>query len=125
MTKNALEFETPLVEGIIRKRKSQFTMDVEVDGVVYNGHCPTTGRIGNIVLNDIPCLLSKSKDETRKTPYTVEAISLDLMHKKNKSWIGINQNAVNRYVEHFIRTGQFYNMLRHGETVKREQTLGN
>ncbi|MEE9448871.1 MAG: DNA/RNA nuclease SfsA [Ignavibacteriaceae bacterium] len=125
MTENALEFETPLVEGIIRKRKSQFTMDVEVDGFVYNCHCPTTGRIGNIVLNDIPCLLSESKDETRKTPYTVEAISLDLMHKKNKSWIGINQNAVNRYVEHFLRTGQFYDMVRHGETVKREQTLGN
>ena len=111
------------MDGIIRKRKSQFTIDVKVDGVVYNCHCPTTGRIGNIVLNDIPCLLSKSKDKTRKTPYTVEAISLDLKHKKNKSWIGINQNAVNRYVEHFIRTGQFYDMVRPGETVKREQTL--
>ena len=125
MKKNAFVFETPLVEGVIRKRKSQFTMDVEIDGVVYNCHCPTTERIGNIVLNDIPCMLSKSKNETRKTPYTVEAISLDLMNKKNKSWIGINQNAANRYVEHFLMTGQFFDMLEPVEIVKREQALGN
>lgn len=124
MDKNAFVFETPLVEGIIRNRKSQFTMEVEVDGVVCSCHCPTTGRIGNIVLSDIPCLLSKSKDETRKTPFTVEAVSLDLPQENNKLWIGINQNAVNRYVEHFLRTGQFSDMVEHGESVMREQTLG-
>jgi len=99
-------------------------MNVEIDDIEYNCHCPTTGRIGNIVLTDIPCLLSKSKDKTRKTSYTVEAISLDLINRKNKSWIGINQNAANRYVEHFLRTGQLCNMVSHGKTVKREQTLG-
>lgn len=100
-------------------------MEVEVDGTVYDCHCPVTGRIGNIVLAGVPCLLSKRTDASRKTPYTVEAISLDRPSRKNKSWIGINQNAVNRYVEHFLRTGQFADMVGSEILVKREQKLGD
>lgn len=122
---NAFIFETPLIEGVIRKRKNRFIMEVEIDGEICDCHCPTTGSIGNIVLQDIPCLLSKSKDTARKTLYTVEAISLDLPSENNKSWIGINQNAANRYVEHFLKTGQFSAMVEKGDTVKREQKLGN
>lgn len=122
---NAFIFETPLIEGVICKRRNRFIMEVEINGVLYDCHCPTTGRIGNIVFSNIPCLLSKSKDTTRKTLYTVEAISLDLRSENNKSWIGINQNAANRYVEHFLRTGQFSAMVKNGDAVKREQHLGN
>ncbi|WP_279230940.1 hypothetical protein [Clostridium tyrobutyricum] len=89
-------FETPLLEGIIRKRPNRFIMQVELNGVIFDCHCPTTGRIGNIILEDIPCLLSKSPNKTRKTPFTVEAISLDDIDTNKKRWIGINQNAANR-----------------------------
>ena len=61
-------FETPLVEGVIEKRKSQFTMLVNYEGEVYSCHCPTTVRVGNLDLAGRPCLMSKSKDEKRKTP---------------------------------------------------------
>ena len=38
-----------LIEGIIDKRKSQFTMLVTAEGQTgVPCHCPTTGRIGNI-----------------------------------------------------------------------------
>ncbi len=117
-------FETPLVEGTIIKRNSQFIMEVNLDGEVINCHCPTTGRIGDIELAGIPCLLSKSKDTTRKTPYTVEAISVDLPSTKNKKWIGINQNAANRYVEHFLKNGSFSGMVGEPAEVLREQKLG-
>jgi sugar fermentation stimulation protein A len=122
---NAFTFEAPLKEGLILKRKNRFIMEVEIDGLIYNCHCPTTQSIGNIVLHNIPCLLSKSNDIARKTLYTVEAISLDLPPEKNKSWIGINQNAVNRYVEHFLKTGQLSAIVINGDIVKREQKLGN
>lgn len=91
MEDTVLRYETPLVEGIIEKRKSQFTIDVVIDNELVRCHCPTTGRIGNIDLSGIPCLLSKSTDPKRKTPYTVEAVSLDLPESKEKAWIGINQ----------------------------------
>ncbi|VBB09216.1 sugar fermentation stimulation protein [Lucifera butyrica] len=125
INKKPFIFERPLIEGVIRKRRNRFIMEVDIDDTVYDCHCPATGRIGNIVFRNIPCLLSQSNDTKRKTSYTVEAISLDLPSEDNKSWIGINQNAVNRYVEHFLKTGQLSAMVENGNNVMREQKLGN
>ena len=120
-----LKYEVPLIEGIIERRKSQFTIDVVINNEVVTCHCPTTGRIGNIDLSGIPCLLSKSDDPKRKTPYTVEAVSLDLEKSKEKSWIGINQNAANRYVENALVEGLLPDMVSGYDTVIREQVLGS
>ena len=120
-----LKYEVPLIGGIIERRKSQFTIDVVIDNEVVTCHCPTTGRIGNIDLSGIPCLLSKSDDPKRKTPYTVEAVSLDLEKSKEKSWIGINQNAANRYVENALVEGLLPDMVSGYDTVIREQVLGS
>lgn len=117
-------FAEPLTEGLIVRRRNRFIMDVEIDGSLYSCHCPVTGRIGNIVFKDIPCLLSKSTDPARKTSHTIEAISVDPPAQKEKSWIGINQNAVNRYVEHFLRSGRFSDMVENVNIIKREQSLG-
>jgi len=110
-------FELPLVEGIIKNRSNRFIMNVEIDGIVYACHCPATGRIGGIAFQDIPCLLSKAKEGKRKTPFTVEAISLDLSVQEKKTWIGINQNAANRYIEHFLKSEQLGNMVVNGSSV--------
>ncbi len=85
------KYEKSLREAVIKRRKSQFTIDVVFDDEALMCHCPTTGRIGNIDLAGIPCLLSESNDPKRKTPCTVEAVSLDLPISREKSWIGINQ----------------------------------
>lgn len=118
-------FETPLIEATIVCRKSQFTMDINLDDASYYCHCPTTGRVGNLDLSGRPCLLSRSKDPARKTAFTVEAVSLNRPDDKEKSWIGINQNAVNRYVEHYLSTGGFLDMVGKVKEIHREQLLGN
>ena len=118
-------FESPLAEGVITKRKSQFTIIVNIDGQDVSCHCPTTGRVGDMDLSGRPCLLSKSKDPNRKTPYTVEAVSLNKPDDNDKKWIGINQNAVNRYAEHFLKNGGFEKIVGTDKTVQREKTLGN
>ena len=120
----AFRFAEPLCEGIIEKRKSQFTMVIQYEGQTYNAHCPTTGRVGNLDLSGRPCLMSKSSDPKRKTPFTVEAVSLNRPEDTDKSWIGINQNAANRYVEHFLTNGGFADMVGTGNEVHREQFLG-
>ena len=74
---NFFKFDRELIEGRIKERKSQFIIEVEIANEIIPCHCPTTGRIGNIELSGRPCLLSKSQDVKRKTPYTVEAISLN------------------------------------------------
>ncbi|MDR3179939.1 MAG: DNA/RNA nuclease SfsA [Holosporaceae bacterium] len=114
-------FNPFLEQALVISRQNRFLMQVEKDGSTFLCHCPSTGKIGNIIFDKIPCLLSKSADEKRKTLYTVEAISLD----KAKSWIGINQNAVNRYVEHFFCRNALEEIVKNGPAILREQKIGN
>ena len=120
---DTIMFDPPCTEGVIERRRSQFTMAVAVGGETVLCHCPTTGRVGNIDLAGRPCLLSPSQDPGRKTRFTVEAVSLDRPEDSSKKWIGINQNAANRYVEHYLRSGGFEDMVGRGE-VRREVFLG-
>lgn len=84
----AFEFAEPLREGVIVRRKSRFTMAVDFGGEELAFHCPTTGRVGNIDASGMTCLVSLARPEDA-----------------DKYWIGINQNAANRYVEHYLRCG--------------------
>lgn len=116
-------FAEPLVAGVVVRRPNRFIIEVETDGVVVGCHCPTTGRIGNLILDGLPCLLSRSHSSTRKTPYTVEAISFDPPNTSQTSWIGINQNAANRYVEQAL-LHQLLAGIVTTDTLLREQVLG-
>ena len=118
-------FTTPLQEGIILKRNSQFTIDVLLNNKIVKCHCPTTGRIGDIDLKNIPCLVSQSNNTKRKLLYTVEAISCDELNIKEKNWIGINQILSNKFVEYFLNTHQLSNMISGYKNIKREVPLGN
>jgi sugar fermentation stimulation protein A len=118
-------FDPPLVEGFLLRRRNRFIFEVDVNGTIHDCHCPTTGTIGDVVLKDMPCLLSRSQSTARKTAFTVEAVSFDQPSAVARSWVGINQNAANRYVEHFLRTGAFANMVGQSGEVLREQRLGH
>lgn len=119
-----MKFSYPLIEGKILSRRGQFVMFVEINGVTERCHCPTTGRIGTFEIIGRPCLLSRSENLTRSTRYTVEAVSLNRPEDKIKSWIGINQNASNRYVEYYLNNGGFKEMIHVGGKVLREKVLG-
>lgn len=94
-----LAFDEPLVEGVVVSRPNRFIIEADIDGQLHRTHCPTTGRIGNFSPVGRPILLSASDNPNRSTSHTVEAISLDMPENPHKSWIGVNQNAANRYVE--------------------------
>lgn len=117
-------FQQKLQEGIIIKRNSQFTIDVKLNEEIIRCHCPTTTRIGNIELKNIPCLISYNNDPKRKLKYTVEAISCDNLDKKDKKWIGINLIFSNKIVDFMLNTHQFDKMLGRYKNIKREVTLG-
>jgi sugar fermentation stimulation protein A len=118
-----LLFPARLSEGVIRLRPNRFVMLVELKGRVVRCHCPTTGRLGDLRLPGLRCLVSKSANPNRKTGYTVEAISLAPAGRKGRVWIGINQTAANAYVNFFLVTGQLKEMVA-GE-VRREVKLGH
>ncbi len=120
-----LLFPEPLREGVILARPNRFIMDVDFgDEEVARCHCPVVSRIGGLDLAGRPCLVSDSHNPKRKMPLTVEAFSLDLPGAAQKRWIGINQNASNRYVEHFLSAGAFDGLLGPVREVRREVPLG-
>ena len=68
-------------------------------------HCPAVSRIGGLGASGAPVPRVRLPQLKRKMPLTVEAYSLQQPDDPDKHWIGINQNASNRYVEHFLREG--------------------
>lgn len=120
-------FDSPLKETVISRRRNRFIMEILIDGKIVDAHCPSTGSIGGIKdFENIPCLVSEhSESLTRKTKYTVEAISFDLPNVKNKTWIGINQTQANRYIEFFLKSGVFSKMIPKISLIERERKLGN
>ncbi len=121
-----MKFNIPLIEGIIVRRDNRFIMSVNLEGEIIRCHSPVTGRIGTIDVVGRPCLLSFSNNPNRATKYTVEAISLNKPTDKQKTWIGINQNAANKYVEYFLKNNAFDRMIATDESnlILREQILG-
>ncbi|MFA6889157.1 MAG: DNA/RNA nuclease SfsA [Candidatus Woesearchaeota archaeon] len=116
---NKYLFSKPLIPELIKSRPNRFIMQVDIKGKTEKCHCPCTGRIGNIVFKEIPCLLSKSTDPHRKTKYTVEAISLN-----SKGWIGIDQTKANTYIEFFLKNNLLKNMIS-VTNIQREVKLHN
>ncbi|MPY59657.1 DNA/RNA nuclease SfsA [Streptomyces spongiae] len=116
-------FPEPLTQAVVIRRPNRFIIDVDIEGKPVACHCPTTGRIGNLVVDGVPCLLSRSRSSTRKTPYTVEALSVDPPGTPRPAWIGINQTAANRYVEQALRSGLLPQIVT-AESVQREVRLG-
>jgi sugar fermentation stimulation protein A len=118
-------FSDALIEGQISSRPNRFIMNVLVEGEIRRCHCPTTGRIRDIVFKNVPCLVEKSDDPKRSTWGTVEAISMDPPGKAEKSWIGIDQGRANDFISFFIGSGQMERMLGTVRTVKREVKMGD
>ncbi len=119
MVSPVYRFSDPLRAGTILSRPNRFIMMVRSRGRTIRCHCPTTGRLGDLKLEGLPCLYSTSTSVKRKTAHTVEAISTSPMSKR---WVGINQTAANRYFEFFLRKGALTKLAR-GE-VQREVRLG-
>lgn len=114
------KFESPLIQGTMLKRKSQFTATVMVDGQEITAHIPTTNRIGDVENKDLPCLLSYHDDPKRKLKYDIEAVLLS----DDDNWVGINQILSNRLVEHFLREHELDQVVSDFDGIQREVKLG-
>lgn len=118
-------FPERLREGTILARPNRFIMDVDLDGETVRCHCPVVSRIGDIDTAGLPCLVSDSHNPRRKLPLTVEALSLTAPGDPGRRWVGLNQNASNRYVEHFLRQGAVPGIVDEPVPVRREVPLGS
>ena len=113
------KFDKPLLKGVMVKRNSQFTAEVKLNGETFTAHVTTTNRIGDVVINKIPCLLSYHFDKNRKYNYDIDAVLLS----DDDNWVGINQILSNKLVEFFLKTHQLDKMAK-GKKILREVKLG-
>lgn len=120
-----LYFDKPLRHATIKSRINRFIFIVDYNGLEVEAHCPSGGTIAGIprkLMTQLPCLLSDHGDNTtRRTRYTVEAISLDNGH----TYMGINQTASNHYVHQFLQDEDVQSVLNINGPVAREKKLGN
>ena len=120
-----ITFDKPLLHATIKSRINRFIFIVDLNGLEVEAHCPSGGTIAGIARKDfkqIPCLMSDHGDNTtRRTRYTVEAISLDNGH----TYMGINQISSNHYVHQFLQDEDVQSVLNINGPVAREKKLGN
>ena len=118
--KKMYKFKEPLIEATLIKRNSQFTATVDLNGEEITVHVPNTGRIGDVDLKNVPCLLSYHKDKKRKLKYDVDAVLLS----DDDNWVGINQILTNKLIKYFLETNQVSQMIVSTEPISREVKLG-
>lgn len=86
-----LIFDKPLIDGLILSRLNRFIFNVQIGDQIVKAHCPSGGTIAGLSrknMQNLKCYLSDNGEDTsRRTRYTVEAISLD----DGASYMGINQ----------------------------------
>lgn len=120
-----ITFDKPLLHATIKSRINRFIFIVDYNGLEVEAHCPSGGTIAGIPrknFKSIKCLISDHGDNTtRRTRYTVEAISLDNGH----TYMGINQTASNHYVHQFLQDEDVQSVLSINGPVAREKKLGN
>ncbi len=120
-----IKFDQKLIKSTIKSRINRFIFIIEIDGEEVEAHCPTGGIIAGISrkdIKDLPCLVSDHGSNTsRRTRYTVEALSLD----DGLTYMGINQTKSNRYVGEFLKDKEVARKLQISDSIKREKRLGN
>ena len=95
-----MQFEKPLVEGILLKRYKRFLADIKLsDGRFITAHCPNSGSMKSCKEPGWKVLVSESDNPNRKLKYTWE-----MVHNRT-CWIGINTQIPNKIALEAIQNG--------------------
>jgi sugar fermentation stimulation protein A len=112
-----MNFENPLISGVLIKRYKRFFMDVEIKGKIITAHCPNTGSMIGLLNKGSKVWISKSNNPKRKLQYTVQII------KDKKSKVGINTHATNKIVQDALNLN-FFKDFSNKSIIKPEQKFG-
>lgn len=116
---------TALTRATVMARPNRFIVEARLEnGEEVRAHCPVSGRIGGLTLDNLPILIS-GPYENRGTTHTVEAFAMEDEASSTFQWIGINQSRGNAVVEHFLKRGVLSEAFpaANESTVRREKKL--
>ena len=85
-----MNFENELISGLFVKRYKRFFVDVKIDKKIITAHCPNTGSMQGLLIENNKVWLTKSNDPKRKLKYTLQII------ESNGSKVGVNTHLTNK-----------------------------
>lgn len=89
-----------LQRGRLLRRYKRFLADIELDdGTQITAHTPNTGSMKQCAVAGLPVLFSRSSNEKRKYPYSLELIEVD------GAWVDINTQRSNKVVAQALAAG--------------------
>lgn len=114
-----MKFDNPLVCATILKRYNRFLCDVILNdnGEKVTAHCPNSGSMKGIPLNNAPVMLSSCDSSNRKLKYTLEMVF------NGSVWIGANTLRTNKIAREGIELG-FIGELYPFTNIKSEVNYG-
>ena len=92
-----MNFENPLIPGVLIKRYKRFFVDVKLKKEIVTAHCPNTGSMKGLLDKDNDVYLQKNDDPKRKLKYSLEII------KAQKNFVGVNTHMANKIVNHGLK----------------------
>lgn len=114
-----MEFESPLIEGILIKRYKRFLADITLEnGDQITAHTPNTGSMKGCAEPCSTVWLRDTKNPDRKYP-----LSWEMVETKSGSLIGINTLLSNSLVEEAIKNG-IVAELQDYDQIRREVKYG-
>ena len=113
-----MEFENPLIPGVLIKRYKRFFVDVKVKDKVITAHCPNTGSMLGLLNNKNKVWITKANNEKRKLKYTLQII------EDNGSKVGVNTHLTNKIV-HEALNNNFFKELDENLEIIPERKFGD
>jgi len=96
-----MNFINELKPATLIKRYKRFLADVILDdNTVITVYCPNTGSMKSCSTPGNRVYLSRSKNQKRKYPFTLEMV------KEGSTWVGVNTSLTNRIVAEAIENGE-------------------
>ena len=71
-----MQFDPPLIAGVLIRRYKRFLADVEIDGRFETAHCANPGSMLGLARPGAPILLSASDNPKRKLRLTWELVKV-------------------------------------------------
>jgi sugar fermentation stimulation protein A len=87
-----MNFENPLISGVLIKRYKRFFADVKINDKIITVHCPNTGSMKGLLTQGNKVWVSKSNNIKRKLTHTLQIIEVE----NNK--VGVNTHLTNKIV---------------------------
>jgi sugar fermentation stimulation protein A len=112
-----MNFENPLIAGVLIKRYKRFFADIKVKDQIITSHCPNTGSMMGLLKDGNKAWISMSNNEKRKLKYTLQIIE----DKKNK--VGVNTHITNRIVEEALINNKILEFSKNAN-IEREKKFG-